>query len=101
MWRYNCARVHVGGYIGGGSNEFEKWMECKYQLVDGEILTKKLRPIRVKGTNSEGTMFTLETIVLYPKTETAALKITNGRRRFTIQLIKANTQRSAIFKLRL
>ena len=101
MLSYNCARVHVGGYVGGGTNEFEKWMECKYQLVDGDILTKKLRPIRVKGTNSEGTIFTLQTFVLYPKTESATVTITNGRRRFTIQLVKAHTRRSTIFKLRL
>lgn len=101
MLRYNCARVYVGGYVGGGTNEFEKWMECKYQLVDGDILTKKLRPIRVKGTNSAGTIFTLQTFVLYPKTETATVTITNGRRRFTIQLVKAHTQRNTIFKLRL
>lgn len=101
MWHYNCARVYVGGCIGGGTNEFEEWMECKYQLVDGDILTKKLRPIRVKGTNSEGTIFTLQTFVLYPKTETATVTITNGRRRFTIQLVKTHTQRSTIFKLRL
>jgi len=91
----------VGGYVGGGTNEFEKWMECKYQLLDGDIVTKKLRPVKVKGTNSEDTMFTLQTFVLYPKTETATVEITNGRRRFTIQLVKAYTQRSTIFKLRL
>jgi len=101
MLRYSCARVYVGGYVGGGTNEFEKRMECGYRLVDGDIVTKKLRPIRVKGTDSEGTIFNLQTFVLYPKTETATVTITDGRRSFTIQLVKAHTQRSTIFKLRL
>jgi len=91
----------VGGYVGGGTNEFEKWMDCNYEVVDGDILSKRLRPIRVKGTNSEGTIFTLQTFVLYPKTETATVRIANGRRRFTIQLVKVHAQGSTIFKVRL
>ena len=98
---YNCARVYVGGYLGGGTNEWEKWMECKYEVVDGVILPKRLRSVRVRGTNTEGTMYTLQTFVLYPETETATVEITNGRRRFTIQLLKHRTGRSTIFKLRL
>ena len=101
MMRFNCARVHVGGYIGGGTNEDEQWMECKYQVIDGEVLAKKIRPIRVKGTNSEGTIFTLQTFILYPKTEKAKVIITNGRRTFTMQLVKTHAQRSNMFKLRL
>ena len=101
MWRYNCARVYVDEYVVGGANEDGKWVECKYQLIDGDIITKRIRPIRVKGTNSEGTAFTLQTFVLYPKTETATEIITNGRRKFTIQLIKAHIQRSTMFKLKL
>ena len=101
MLRYNCARVYVGGYVGGGTNEDEKWMECKYQLVDGEILTKTIRPVTVRGTNSECTIFTLQTLVLYPKTETATVIITNGIHKFTIQLVKAHTQRRTVFKLKL
>ena len=99
--RYNCARVYVGGYLGGGTNEWEEWMECEYKVVDGAVLPKRLRPVRVRGTNTEGTMYTLQTFVLYPETETATIEITNGKRRFTIQLIKHHTGRSTIFKLRL
>lgn len=101
LLRYNCARVYVGGYIGGGTNELQKWMECGYQLVDGDIVTKRLRPIKVQGTNTECTVFTLQTYVLYPRTETATVVITNGKRSFTIQLVRAHIQRSTIFKLRL
>lgn len=101
LLRYNCTRVYVGGYIGGGTNELERWMECGYQLVDGDIATKRLRPIRIRGTNTECTMFTLQTYVLYPKTETATVVITNGKRSFTVELVRAHTERSTIFKLRL
>lgn len=36
--RYNCARVYVGGYVGGRTNENERWIECNYQLIKGHIL---------------------------------------------------------------
>jgi hypothetical protein len=101
MWSYNCARIYVGGYVGGGTNEDEKWIECKYRLLEGEILSKKMRPIRIKGMNSEGTIFTLETFVLFPKTETAIVTITNGQRNFTIQLVKPTTKRNTVFNLKL
>jgi hypothetical protein len=98
---YNCARVHVGGYVGGGTNENEQWIECKYRVISGEITTKRLRPIRVKGTNSEGTMFRLDTFVLYPQSETVTVSITNGKRNFHIELVKRHDSHNAIFKLRL
>jgi hypothetical protein len=101
MWAYNCARVHVGSYVGGGTNEFEKWIDCKYQVLDGEILAEKMNPIKVRGTNSEGTIYTLETFILYPKTDTARIIINNGNRKKTIQLVKPNSQRTTMFKMRL
>ena len=101
MWSYNCARVYIGGYIGGGTNEDEKWIECSYHLVKGEILLKKMRPIKIKGTNSEGTIFTLDTFVLYPKTETGVITITHGESKFTIQLVKPTNKRSTVFHLKL
>jgi hypothetical protein len=60
---YNCARVHVGAYVGGGTNEDEQWIECNYEVASGTVTTKRLRPIRIQGTNSEGTIFTLNTFV--------------------------------------
>jgi hypothetical protein len=99
--RYNCARVYVGGYVGGGTNEFERWLECNYELLVGDITIKKLRPIRVRGTNSECTISTLNTLVLYPKSSIAIVKISNGKRHFLIQLVKRSSPRSTIFKLRL
>lgn len=98
---YNCARVYVGGYVGGGTNEFERWIDCSFQVIDGDIATNKLRPVRVRGTNSEGTMFKLDTFVLYPQSETATVRITNGKRKFIVHLVKSHDSRSTIFKLRL
>jgi hypothetical protein len=98
---YNCARVYVGGYVGGGTNEFERWIDCSFQVIDGDITTKRLRPVRVQGTNSEGTMFRLDVLVLYPKSETATVRITNGKRKFVVHLVKRQGFRSTIFKLRL
>jgi len=37
MWTYNSARIHVGNYLGGGTNENEQWLECGYRLLDGEV----------------------------------------------------------------
>ncbi len=48
--------------LAGGTNENERWIECKYRVIGGELTPKRLRPIRVKGTNSEGTMFRLDTL---------------------------------------
>lgn len=102
MWTYNCARVHVGSYVGGGTNEFEKWIDCKYQVIDGEVLAEKINPIKVKGTNSEGTIYTLETFVIYPKTDMAKIIISYGDHKHTIQLVRAYSQRRlAMFKMRL
>lgn len=98
---FNCARVYVGGYVGGGTNEDERWMDCNYELLEGDITIKRLRPIRVRGTDSDGTLFTLQSLVLYPKTDTATVTVTNGKRIFQIKLVKAHTRRSNMFKLRL
>jgi len=98
---YNCARVYVGGYVGGGTNEYEQWLECNYQVMSGDIIAKRLRPIRVTGTDSRSTIFTLNTFVLYPKSDEATAKVTNGKRDFIIHLVKSYGPRSTIFKLRL
>lgn len=99
---YNCAKVFKGSYIGGGTNEFERTMMCGYDVLDGEVSEKRLRPILVKGTNSEGTLFKLQTVVVYPRTEAAMISATNGRRVFKLGLVKARKgSRSAIFRMRL
>ena len=93
---YHCARVHVGEYVGGGTNEDEKGISCGYETVEGKIESQRLRPLLVRGTNTEGTIFRLETFVLYPATPVAIVKITNGKnlniRYGEIAHIPANTE---------
>jgi hypothetical protein len=101
MWTYNSARVHTGSYVGSGTNEDEEGIQSFYQVVDGEISLKEIDPIQVKGSNTEGTLFTLKSFMLYPKTDTAILVITNGRRKSTIKLVKSPMQRTTMFKQRL
>jgi hypothetical protein len=102
---FNCARVYVGHYIGGGTNQFEQTIECGYRVNDGQITIKRIGPIQVKGSNSEGTMFTLQTFVLYPKTERAEVAIFNRNHNkvsSTITLIKHQDRTpSTIYRMRL
>ena len=88
MLTYNCVRVHTGGYLGGGTNEDEKWIECYYQVVRGTIATKQITPIKIRGTNSEGTIYTLSTFVLYPKTDTVIIRIFNSKGSHLVRLTK-------------
>lgn len=76
---FNCARVYVGSYIGGGTNELEEFIGCNYKVVNGAITRKRLQPTIIGGTNSEGTMFALNTFILYPKSETALVVINRGK----------------------
>jgi hypothetical protein len=98
---FNCARVYVGSYVGGGTNEYEELTECSYEVASGAIATKRLQPTRVRGTNSEGTMFSLDTFILYPKSETALVVINRGKHKFHVRLIKSRNSRKTMFKLRL
>ena len=98
---YNCARVYVGSYVGGGTNEDEQWIECNYEVASGTIATKRLQPIRIRGTNSEATIFTLSTFVLYPKSETALVVINRGNHKFHVRLVKSRNSRKTMFRLTL
>jgi hypothetical protein len=99
MWTYNCVRAYVGNYVGGGTNEFERSINCRYEVVKGDIITKRLRPVRVKGTNSEVTIFTLQTLAIYPKADMAIIVITNSKGSHKIRLSKTKKgERSSILK---
>jgi len=43
----------------------------------------------------------LDTYILYPQTDEATVRITNGKRVFRIQLVKSHGNRSTMFKLRI
>ena len=99
MWTHNCARVYVGYYVGGGTNEDEQYIDCKYKVVRGNIVARRLIPIEVQGTNSEGTMFTLQHVAIYPKSDTVILDIINSKGSHRIRLLKAKKgERKTIFK---
>lgn len=107
-WCFNCARVYVGNYVlenepGDVEQGGRPWREdrkCGYTVVSGDVIAKRRRSIRVKGVYTAGNVYTLQAFVLYPKTETAILKITNGHRNYTVKLVK-RYKRSSKFKLRL
>jgi hypothetical protein len=98
---YNCARVYVGSYVGGGTNQFEELIECNYEVAAGAITKRRLQPTIVRGTNSEGTMFALDTFILLPKSETALVVITRGDHKFHVRLYKSCSSRKTMFRLRL
>jgi hypothetical protein len=96
---FNCARVYVGNYVGGGTNEFERGISCGYAVKEGSIFIKKLKPIKVRWTTSEGQTSLLKTIVIYPKTETAVISIKNSHGSRRLKLVKVQKgERSRIFK---
>jgi hypothetical protein len=95
----NCARVYVGTYIGGGTNEFERQITCNYS-VEGRYFAKELKPIRVQWSTSEVHTSLLRTFVIYPKTETAIIYINNSHGKRRLKLVKAQRgQKSTIFKV--
>lgn len=99
MWTYNCARVYVGYYVGGGTNEDEKYINCKYKVLQGNITTRRLRPVKVQGTNSEGTIFTLQHYAIYPKSDKVILDIINSKGKRRIRLLATQKgERKTIFK---
>jgi hypothetical protein len=98
---FNCARVYVGSYVGGGTNEFEELIECNYEVAAGAITRRRLQPTIVRGTNSEGTMFALDTFILFPKSETALVVIERGKRKFHVRLCKSRNSRKTMFRLKL
>lgn len=98
---YNCVRTHIGSYVGGGTNQFERNIDCGYSIEEGRVTVKKLRPIKVTWTNSEGTTSLLQTVILYPVTKVAIVEITNSRGTKRVRLVKRKRgKRSKILKVR-
>jgi hypothetical protein len=101
--RYDCARVYVGKYMTGGNESFRE-VVCAYTVVSGEVSRRELKPVVVKGTNESDTglkNYKLNTVMLYPKSETALVNITNGKQNFRVQLVRKHRSRRTVFKLRL
>jgi len=105
---YNCARVYVGHYSYGYIAFDERYdtyhdAMCDYKILKGQISTKKLKPVKVRGASDEGAIkyHMLDTYILYPITDEAIVRINNGHRGQTIKLVKSHSKRSTMFKLRL
>ncbi len=99
--KYNCAKVYEGNYVGGGTNEFERYISCGYSVLDGEVTVKELKPTVVIGTNSEGTKFRLKTLILYPKTDFAVVRIFGKYGSYPLKLYKVKSSYSRMFRQRL
>lgn len=88
--------------MGGGTNEDEEMITLDYQVLKGSVTTKRIHPLKVRGTNSEGTIYTLDTFVLYPTTDTALIKIIRTGRnnqQNIIRLVKSVNHKK-MFKFR-
>jgi len=85
---FNCAKVYVGTYVGGDTNEFERGITCRFKLLDGKITVKRLRPIRIKWTTSEPRDSLLRCFLIYPKTPKAIIRVNDARGCHTLNLLK-------------
>lgn len=88
MWTCNCARVYVGSYLGGGTNEFERPISCNYEIIRGNVFVRKLRLVKVTNTNSEETTSALKSLAIYPKTDVAIIRINNSKDNHLVKLTK-------------
>ena len=109
MWTFNCARVYVGDYTYGHSDlmrqfDTSSYTKCQYEIIEGSITTKKLRPVKVRGVDYEGeyTYHTLETFVLYPLTEITIVRISNRKGNHLLKLVKHKQgTKSTMYKMRI
>lgn len=110
MWTFNCARVHVGDYSYGyisfmPQDDTYHSAKCGYTLLTGEINTKRLRPLKIRGArDSEGDdkYHLLETFMLYPITDMAIINVFNHKGSYKIRLIKHQQgAQSTMYKERL
>lgn len=101
MWTYNCARVYVGVYS-TDTNEFCHNVTCEYEVLKGNVNTKRLKPVKVRPQEEDIGLQTLQCYALYPATDTAIIAIHNNHGKRLIRLVKHQIgTRSTIFKERL
>lgn len=112
MWTYNCARVYVGDYTIGHiafmpQDDTYKEIHCGYDVVQGEIVKKRLRNMKVKGASDSlspenpypKSFNMLQIYVLYPTTDTAIIRINNSKGSHLVKLMKPQQgTRRTIFK---
>ena len=99
---FNCARVNTGTYLIGNGMGVGSPVCCHWRTIKGKVVSKRLRPIRVRGGDHDGTISHLDTFVLYPQTDTAIIEISNRYGNHRIRLVKHQKgTRSTILKERL
>jgi hypothetical protein len=99
---YNCARVNTGTYIIGDGMGVGTPVNCQWRTIKGKIIEKRLRPINVRDGNHDRTISRLNVFVLYPRTDTAIIEISNRHGKHRIRLVKHRKgTRSTILKERL
>jgi archaellum component FlaF (FlaF/FlaG flagellin family) len=104
MLEFNCARVYVGEYDNGQNNEYFDIIHCGYKVLSGNVAIKKLRPLPIHGYDGNGYVKTyfLDTLVLYPVTDTSIISVNNGQGVYSIKLIKhQGNNLSTMYKMRL
>lgn len=97
---YNCARVYVGWWW-DDTNEFCHQVECSYEVTKSSITQKRLSPVYISGKDTDGPNNLVDVFMLYPQSKTATVRITNGKRKFNVHLVKSRGSESKIYKLRL
>ena len=101
MWTFNCAKVYVGAYY-ADTNEFCHKVDCKYEVLNGKVTAKKLKPIKVRPQEEEIGLLTLQTYALYPVTDAAIIAIYNSYGKHLVKLVKQQQGlRSTNFNARL
>jgi hypothetical protein len=113
VWTYNCARIHIGKYTIGHiadmpQNDTYREINCSYRVVEGDIITKPLVPIRVKGATDSlndppypKAFSVLKTVVIFPKTDSAIIEIAGRHGKHQIKLVKHIEDKSTMYKMRL
>lgn len=98
---YSCARVYLGSYD-IDTNQFMRSVSHGYELLEGKVRIKKLKPILVRTATDGKSLNKLQTLVIYPKTNSAVIRIWAGRRKRLLKLVRPKPgERSTILKTRL
>lgn len=97
---FNCARVHRGKY-GVDSNEFARDVTVDFQILHGDAVVKRGRPIQVPHLESQ-TVATLQTFFIFPKSPYVRVMVKGNHGARRINLFREDDRRkSRMYKQRL
>ena len=113
MWTFSGARVYVGKYSLGHiadipQDDTYKEVNCGFEVKEGNVTTKALRGVRVKGATDSlnnppypKAFTTLKTFVIYPVTDSAIVEVSDRNGKHQLRLVKHLEGTSTIYKMRL